>query len=132
MASFYDTNILIYSVSGDAAKVERAMNLLEGGGSISVQVLNEAARLLRHKLRYDWTAIKDILAEMRETFTVTPGTLETHELGITLAERYGFAIFDSMIVAAALQSGCDTLYSEDMHHGLVVDGVLTIANPFRS
>jgi predicted nucleic acid-binding protein len=56
---------------------------------------------------------------------------ETHGAAIELAEQYGFAIFDALIVAAALRADAETLWSEDMQHGMVVDGKLRIANPFR-
>jgi predicted nucleic acid-binding protein len=63
--------------------------------------------------------------------TVMPVTKSTHERGIVYAERYQLAIFDANIVAAAVLAGCTTLYSEDMHNGLVIDG-LTIRNPFAA
>lgn len=64
--------------------------------------------------------------------TVWPLTFEIHQSGLRLAERYGFSIYDSFIVAAALAADCDTLWSEDMQDGMVVDARLRIANPFRS
>ena len=66
---------------------------------------------------------------MRGKCEIVPLTLETHMRGIAYAERYKLAIYDSMIVAAAVTAGCTTLYSEDMHDGLVIDGV-TVRNPF--
>jgi predicted nucleic acid-binding protein len=122
---FYDTNTLIYLVSNEPAKTRRVIDLMAQGGWISVQVLNEATRVLRNKLRYDWASIDNFLIEIRESL------LETHELGLALAKRHRLAVFDSMIVAAALIQGCDTLYSEDMHHGLLVEGQLRVTNPFR-
>ena len=53
-----------------------------------------------------------------------------HEDGLRIARRHRLGVFDALLVAAALRSGCDTLWSEDMHHGLVVDGRLRVANPF--
>jgi predicted nucleic acid-binding protein len=57
-------------------------------------------------------------------------TNETHQSGLRLAERHGFSIYDSFIVAAALAAGCDTLWSEEMQHGMVIEQRLRIANPF--
>ncbi|MGK6356822.1 PIN domain-containing protein [Sphingomonas sp. DT-207] len=131
MPCFFDTNALIYAVSADMTKARRATDLMLQGGWISVQVLNETARVLRGKLRYEWAAIESTLAEIRTLLEVVPLTVEIHEHGLALAERHGFAIFDSMIVAAALRSSCETLYSEDMHHGLLVEDSLRIVNPFR-
>ena len=62
---------------------------------------------------------------------MVPLTETTHELGLVLAERHVLNVYDGMIVAAAQLAGCETLYSEDMHDGLVIDQ-LTIRNPFAS
>ena len=61
---------------------------------------------------------------------VHPLTADTHDTGLHLAERYGFSIYDSFIVAAALQANCETLWSEDMQDGLTVENRLRIVNPF--
>ncbi len=67
----------------------------------------------------------------RHCVTVVPLTVDTHDRGLALAERYQLSLYDGMIVAAAQLAGCTTLYSEDMHDGLVIDG-LTIRNPYRA
>lgn len=56
--------------------------------------------------------------------------LDMHRLGVAMAQRHTLSVYDGMIVAAALTADCEILYSEDMHHGLVVDGRLTVVNPF--
>lgn len=73
-----------------------------------------------------------LISEVEALLIVVPLTIEIHRDGLRLAARYGFPIYDSFIVAAALASDCDTLWSEDMQHGMVVDGRLTITNPFRT
>ena len=128
--SFLDTNVVLYLASGDVRKAERAEQLVRAGGSISVQVLNEAASVSRLKLRMSWTETRLFLAGLRALLDVREASVETHETGIMLAERYKLAIYDSMIAAAALLSECDTLWSEDMHHGLLIDGRVRILNPF--
>jgi predicted nucleic acid-binding protein len=130
--SFFDTNVLLYIASGDAAKAERAEQLLAAGGTVSVQVLNEIANVARRKMRYSWERTHNLLSQIRQLLPVIPITLRIHETGIALAERYTLSIYDGMIAAAALDSGCDTLWSEDMHDGLVIDGRLTVVNPFHS
>jgi len=50
---------------------------------------------------------------------------------VALARDHAFAFYDALVVAAALEAGCDTLYSEDMQHGRGLAG-LTIVNPFLS
>ena len=130
--SFFDTNILIYLASGDASKADRAEATIAGGGSISVQVLNELANVARRKMQMSWDDAHTFLNMLRGVLTVHPITVETHEAGLRLAERYGLSIYDSTIVASALGAGCDTLWSEDMQHGMVLDGRLRIVNPFRA
>jgi predicted nucleic acid-binding protein len=130
-ASFLDTNVLVYLVSGDAAKADRAEAVIAAGGAISVQVLNEFANVARRKMRISWNETHELLALLRGLLTVHILTLEIHETGLRLAERYGLSIYDAMIAASALDAGCDTLWSEDMQHGLTLHEGLRIANPFR-
>ena len=130
-ASFFDTNVLVYLASGDAAKADRAEATVARGGAISVQVLNELANVARRKMQMSWADTHAFLSTLRGLLTVHPLTLEIHETGLDLAERYRLSTFDAMIAASALQAGCDTLWSEDMQHGMTIDGRLRIANPFR-
>jgi predicted nucleic acid-binding protein len=129
--SFFDTNVLLYLASGDAAKADRAERLVAVGGTISVQVLNEIANVARRKMRMSWKETNGFLAMVRGLLSVVPVTVETHETGIALAERYGFSTYDAMIAASAMLSGCDTLWSEDLQHDMAVDDRLRILNPFH-
>jgi len=61
-----------------------------------------------------------------------PITAELHDAALGLAEQHGFHIYDALIVAAALEAGCTTLYTEDLRSGQVIDGRLTIQNPFNA
>lgn len=72
------------------------------------------------------------LTKTRSVLTITPVTIDIHESGLRLAERHGFSIYDSFIVAAALAADCDTLWSEDMQDGMLVEGRLRIVNPFAA
>jgi predicted nucleic acid-binding protein len=128
--SFFDTNILVYLASGDAAKADRAEATIASGGSISVQVLNEIANVARRKMKMSSHDMHAFLDTLRTLLTVHPLTVEIHETGLRLAERYGFSTYDAMIAASALHAGCDTLWSEDMQHGMVLDEGLRIINPF--
>jgi len=130
-ASFFDTNVLVYVASGDAAKADRAEALISAGGAISVQVLNELTNVARRKMRMSWAETHGLLALVRGLLTVLPLTLETHDTGLSLAERYGLSIYDAMIAASALHADCDTLWSEDLQHGMQLDEGLRIVNPFR-
>jgi predicted nucleic acid-binding protein len=129
--SFFDTNVLVYLASDDTAKADRAEAVLAAGGAISVQVLNELANVARRRMRMGWTEIHAWLSLLRGLLTVHPLTLETHDTGLALAARYGLSTFDAMIAASALHAGCDTLWSEDMQDGMVLNGGLLVVNPFR-
>ena len=83
-------------------------------------------------MRRSWPETRQLLSLLRDLLTVYPVTVETHDAGLALAERYSLSIYDAMIVASALQSGCDTLWSEDMQHGMTIEGRLRIADPFRA
>ena len=131
-ASFIDSNILLYIALDDERKRAAAEGVLADGGVVNVQVLNEVANVLRRKRTRSWDEVVDFLGELRELLDVRPVTLREHRIGLSMIERYRFATFDSMIVAAALVAECDTLWSEDMQDGLVVDRRLTIRNPFKS
>jgi predicted nucleic acid-binding protein len=131
-AAFFDTNVLVYIASGDVAKADRAEAIVAAGGAISVQVLNELANVARRKMRMSWADTHALLDLLRGLLTVHPVAIGTHEAGLRVAERYGLAIYDAMIVASALDAGCDTLWSEDMQHGMTLDEGLRIVNPFRA
>ena len=127
--TFLDTNVLVYLFDDDPIKADVAEKILEIGATISVQVLNEFTRTARRKMKRPWSDVHHMLTAIRANCVVTPVSLAVHERGLAYAERYRLQIFDAMLVAAAVLAGCKTLYSEDMHHGLIIDG-LTIRNPY--
>lgn len=129
--SFFDTNVLVYVASADPAKAELAETIVGGGGAISVQVLNELANVCRRRMRMSWRDTHKFLSLVRELLAVHPITVETHDSGLALAERYNLSVYDAMIAASALGADCDTLFSEDMQHGMTFDGRLRVLNPFR-
>ena len=128
---FFDTNVLLYLVSEDAKKADRAEALVRQGGAISVQVLNEAANVARRKMGMDWRETREFLGSLRGLLTVSPLTVETYELGLDFAERYRLSIYDAMIAAAATLCGCARLWSQDMQDGMRIGETLRVANPFQ-
>ena len=128
--AFFDTNVPLYLLSEDESKADRAEELLAGGGVISVQVLNEFAAVASRKLGLSWNEIRDILSPIRAVCEIVPLSLETHDLGIEIAERYGFSLFDAMIVASALHAGCGILYSEDLQQDQLISNRLRVRDPF--
>ena len=126
---FFDANVLLYVLSADAAKADRAEALIAAGGVVSVQVLNEFASVALRKLGMKVPEVREILATIREVCTVEPVDIETHDLGLELVGRCRFSFYDGLIVAAALRAGCTVLYTEDLRNGQTIDR-LTIRNPF--
>ena len=128
--SFLDSNIVLYLASEDLLKADRAQELVAEGGTISVQVLNEIANISRRKMGLSWAETRNFLLMIRGLLKVEPITIEIHDVGISLAERYQLTVYDSMIVSAALSAECDTLLSEDLQNGLLINGRLRVLNPF--
>ena len=128
--SFFDTSVLLYLLSEDPDRADRVEELLAEHGTISVQVLNEFAVVAMRKLKMPLREVREILDTIRAVCSVESITLATHDRGLAINERYGFSLYDSMLVASALISGVKTLYSEDLQHGQIIDGQLRIANPF--
>ena len=130
-AEFIDSNVLLYFASRNPVKADRAEALISAGATISVQVLNEIASVGRRKLKLSWDELDEVLALMRLLLDVVPLLASTHDRGLAVARRYGLAIYDAMIVAAALEADCNILWSEDMQDGLIVEDRLLVRNPFR-
>jgi predicted nucleic acid-binding protein len=128
--SFLDSNIVLYLASEDLLKADRAQELVAEGGTISVQVLNEIANISRRKMGLSWAETRNFLLMIRGLLKLEPITIEIHDVGISLAERYQLSVYDSMIVSAALSAECDTLLSEDLQNGLLINGRLRVLNPF--
>jgi predicted nucleic acid-binding protein len=130
--SFFDTNVLVYLTSADPGKAARTRHLLAVGGTISVQVLNETANVARRKLRLSWLETLQLLDFIRGLLAVVAVTVVTHEKGMALARRYNLPVYDAIIAASAIASGCDMLWLEDFQHGMLIDGSLRVMNPFVS
>ena len=94
-------------------------------------MLNEVANVTRRKMRMSWAETHTFLSSLRGLLTVDPISVDVHGTGLALAERYGLSVCDAMIAASALHAGCDTLFSEDMHDGLMLNGSIRLVNPFR-
>jgi predicted nucleic acid-binding protein len=129
---FFDTTVLIYAISAGDRRAAIAEGLLASGGNLSVQVLNEFAAVATRKLKMSWGEVAEALDAVRALCErAAPLTVEIHEAALRIAERYGYHLYDALILAAAPDAGCAVLYTEDMQDGQKVDG-LTIRNPFLS
>jgi len=125
-----DTNILVYGHSGDEHKKQVGRSLLKAFPVISSQVISEYLNVMSRVFKKEKTVLIQTTALLLRKCTIKPVILSTVELAAGLIERYDFQLFDGVIVASALEAGCNVLYSADMQHGLVVDRALKIVNPY--
>ncbi|KRQ15972.1 PIN domain-containing protein [Bradyrhizobium sp. DASA03076] len=131
MSAFLDTNILVYAQQ-TGPKATIAQDLIAQGGTISAQVLNELTNVLRKKDNRSWRDIELVLDDVDNALEpALPLTAATSRAALTLARDHGFAFYDALIVAAAIEAGCDVLYTEDMQHRRSIGG-LSIVNPFHA
>lgn len=128
--SFLDSNIILYLLSADVVKADKAEAIIAGGGVISIQVVNEVTSVCRRKLKMPWGDIEAVLAAVKSACKVIPLTIATHETAVKIAQRYDISFYDANICAAAILSGAKILVSEDMQDGMSIDGLI-IQNPFR-
>jgi len=128
--AFFDTNVVVYAFTKNDPRTEIAEALLARGGVVGVQTLNEFVAVAVRKLAMSWQEVLQSLRAIRVLCPEpVPLTVRTHDAALRIAERYGYHIYDSLVIAAAMEARCGTLFSEDMKHGQVIDG-LTICNPF--
>lgn len=130
VGDFLDTNVLIYAASDHPTKTAPANELIRSGATVSVQVLNEFASAMTRKHGASFRTVRDFLGGARRFLTVVPLTEAEHDQAVRLVERHRLQFWDALIIASALSAGCARLLTEDMHAGLVVEGRLTIVNPF--
>lgn len=136
MPQFLDTNILLYSISQNPAesiKRDRAIELLgDDSSALSIQVLQEFYVQATRPSRPD-PLPHELAAGLIETWTrfrIQDMTLGVLNDALRIRQSVGLSFWDSAIIAAAVAIGCDRVYTEDLNHGQVVEG-LTIVNPFR-
>ena len=129
--AFFDTNVLLYAVAENDPRSAQAEELLAAGGVLSVQILNEFVSVARRKILMSWSDVTEALDAFRVLCpSPLPITMEIHEAALKIADKHVYNIYDALVIAAALEAGCATLYSEDLHDGQTIDGQLTIRNPF--
>jgi predicted nucleic acid-binding protein len=127
---FFDTHILVYAFAADDPRAARAEALIAAGGVIGIQVLNEFTNVTRRKLRWDWKQVEASLEVIEELLGVArPLTAGLHAQAVALARDSNLSFYDALIVAAAMDAGCELLYSEDLQDGRKF-GAVTVQNPF--
>jgi predicted nucleic acid-binding protein len=129
--AFVDSNVILYLMSEDETKANQAEAVMRCQVTVSVQVFNEVTSVARKKLGCSWDQIEEFLANIAGICFVETLTIEIHQRARFIAERYQLAFYDALIVASAVAAECTTLYTEDMQDGLLIEGSLTLCNPFR-
>ncbi len=130
MSRFFDSNILLYLIDHDEIKSPVAEELVFGGGTVSVQVLNEFVEVALRKLKLPAQTVSELLGLIAKDLEIVPLTHETHKRAMQFMAGADIGTFDANIVAAAELSGCELLYTEDLNHGQKF-GRVTIRNPFK-
>jgi len=132
---FLDTNIVIYAYSEDEPEKQKIANeVLERYSDqiiISSQVINELSNTLFRKFKLNADEVREVVLELNDNFPIVNFDLQTQLKGIEIKGKYQLQFYDSMILATALENGCNILISEDMQHNQVIENKLTIINPFH-
>ena len=118
-------------MSSDASKADWVEAALACGAIISVQVLNECASIALRMFGMSVGEVQKALALITHACTVMPLTMTVHQRGLQVVERCDFSVYDSLIAAAALESGCTTLYTADLQNGQRIEKTIVVRNPFR-
>ena len=130
---FIDSNIFLYAIGDkDLGKQKIAQSIItKANACISVQVINEVSINALKKLNFTEPDLRRLLESCYARYSVLNSNLAIFELASNLRDKYNFSYFDSIIVATAIDGKCETLYSEDMQHGLNVMEQVRIVNPFK-
>jgi len=128
---FLDSNVVLYGFSGKEPEKQRvARELSESEGAwVSTQVLSEVGAILIRKFGFPVGEARARVASIAAVCDVVVLTPPLILDAFRIAERYRIRLYDAQIVSAALACGATRLYSEDLHHGLGVDG-LAVVSPF--
>ena len=131
---FFDTNLWVYFYTKtEPKKVDVMLELLGKNEHVfaSTQVLNELSYVLTKKFKVSHETTISVVTEIRQNCSLYIIEFSTIINALDVSRKHKIAFFDSLMVAAAIECGCSILYSEDMHDGHVIDGVLRIVNPFK-
>ena len=131
---FFDTNILVYAYSDtEIEKQTIARKLItECNSFISTQVIQELSNILTKKFSKSWKEALQTIAESCKNNRLHINEQSTIEYACTIAEKYKFTFYDSLIISAALQCNCKILHTEDLQHHQIIDQSLKILNPLIS
>ena len=129
---FLDTNVIVYLYSEDEPKKQSTvLNLFKETRCVtSTQVLNEFCSVCLRKFAMPANKVLQSIDEIVENCALSYIDMEVIQKALTLNNKYGYTYYDCLILASAVISGCQILYSEDMQHNQFIEGKLKIVNPF--
>ena len=128
---FVDSNVILYTFGKEKSKKEKAKDLVRKKPLITTQIINEVSNVLFRKFNFSVDEVRKISNFLRIKMKVELLNLQTIDLALYIKERYKYSYYDSLIIASALENGCNILYTEDMQHGQVIEDSLKIMNPFE-
>ena len=137
---FVDSNIFLYAFTkiDEKSKKEEiekhaiASKIILEDINISTQVINEVSSNMIRKLKFSNTEVREFVESCYGRYNIINFSEELFIVASRVREKYKISYYDSLIVSAGLKANATILYSEDMHNGLVVNGCLTIINPFEN
>ncbi|MFA5455960.1 MAG: PIN domain-containing protein [Sulfurimonas sp.] len=132
---FLDTNIIIYAFSEDEVEKQSvALKLLDKQDDnvlISKQVINELTNIFLKKFKLSSNQVEAAILELDTIVNIADFDLSTQIKALHIKDKYNLQFYDSLIIATALENRCTILYTEDMHHDLLIENRLKIVNPFK-
>jgi len=135
---FFDSNLWIYlfltsSDHYDITKKTKVKDLLKDYPDvvISNQVLNEISNVLLRKYKIDKDTVEKHLRKLLNIVELYLLDDNNTFDALSLLKQYNLSFYDALIISAAIDANCDTLFSEDMQDGLEIENKLTIINPFK-
>ena len=116
--AFADSNVVLYAFGKDSdARKAVALELLAAKPCISTQVLNEVLNVLYRKFAFSHNQAQDVFEFLTSNLPVLPVGLSEIGSGLDIKRKTGYSYWDSLIIATALNSGCNSLFTEDLAHG---------------
>ena len=130
---FLDTNVFVYTQSSiETRKRAISINVIEQEACyVSTQILNEISNVMTKKMKMRTNEVKQIVAAVNAKCIVSLVDYNTVQRALDLKERYGYSYYDCLVLASALESGCQKIYTEDMSDGQVIEKTLQIVNIFH-
>jgi predicted nucleic acid-binding protein len=130
---FIDTNILVYFISDDKSKKMRARDIMFSGEEVYVssQVISEFASVCFSKKLLNADDISTVTNQFLEVLEFAPVEESTIKKALQIKKTTRYSFWDSLVIASSVENNCSALYSEDLHAGHLIDGKLTIINPFK-